>query len=81
MAGTLAARAARAAVDAAIFCASARLRGADVVAAHLLGAQAIALAPQAMLVAAQAGIDGSFGSGIRRIHGRGRGPGAATRGP
>ena len=58
-----------------------RLGGRDVIAAHLRGAQAIALAPQAMLVAAQAGIDRRFGNGIRRIHGRGRGPGAASRGP
>ena len=63
MAGTLAARAARAATDAAIFASRAASRRLDVVATQTQALQAIALAAQPMLVAAKTFIYGFHGCG------------------
>ena len=68
IAGMLAARAARAAAEAAIFSASAASAAVTSLPRSPLGAQPIAIASQAVLVAAQAIVDG--GKSFWRRHGR-----------
>jgi hypothetical protein len=46
-----------------------RLAGGHIVPAQLLATQAIALAPQPVLIAAQTAVDRCRGGGIRRFHG------------
>jgi hypothetical protein len=72
--GTLAARAARAAADAAIFRASAASAAATSLPRSRWSRRPIAFATQAVLVAAQDGVDREFGCGFGGFMGAGESP-------